>query len=513
VRPAQGSPSGAPGRAILRPIQRIVLLFLTFLVLGLAACGSPAPSPDAGPALDADTTVMDLAGYCAGQVEALCLGTEVCACPGADDEACRASQQRACEAALAPLVGTVVLGRVDFDSALGRACVEDSRAFAERCEPFTGANGPRSCLGAFVDRAAIGETCARYSAGLFCAGRTGVCGAAADGLGCSALPGEGMPCVVGRCEDGLVCDGTSCVTPGAEGSRCASAAGCADGLVCAPSGTCGAPGVVGASCTGSATCEAGLACVGGACAEGPAPCAACDSTDPNSCAAGDICLGGEAPSTCAPRAGEGEGCPRFDDCAEGLVCDFAGARPICRATPAIGMACVAGVCAAGAGCGTDGVCAALPGEGELCLLGGATACAEGLGCDPVSGRCAAAGTEGMPCVGGACGPGLVCNFGFPALCVVPAAEGAPCMADAACRAGLHCDFGSGSCAGPVDDGAPCTSDAACRTGSGCVFDGTTNVCEPLPASNGAACEERCGGGLRCTLPPGVCAAGACDLVR
>ncbi len=87
------------------------------------------------------------------------------------------------------------------------------------------------------------------------------------------------------------------------------------------------------------------------------------------------------------------------------------------------------------------------------------------------------------------------------------------MGDDGCAAGLHCDFATNACAAPVPDGATCGSDAWCVAGSACVFDGMGNTCRPVPSTAGTECEERCGGGLRCALPSGVCARGACTLVR
>jgi hypothetical protein len=525
-------------------MHRRSLGLAALLALSSTGCEpAPAPSPDAdlrdafdgGLPVNLDADLRDavvtldadlrdavdggasatLERYCDEQVEALCRGTAACGCPGANPEDCLIAQTRACESALAPLIGSALLGEVDFDPALGRACIEDTRAFAERCDAPTSTNRPASCLGAFTDRARVGGACARFSAGLPCADGAGACVPGAAGLSCVPLATEGMGCTAARCVDGLVCDGASCVRPGAAGSACVIDGMCAGGLVCASTGRCAPPATRGEACASTASCGRGLACVEGRCADGPAPGSSCDSTVSSSCASADVCLPGDGPSTCARRAAEGESCPRFDDCAAGLACDFAATPPVCRALPPAGMPCVSGQCADGAGCvasGASGSCETLPGAGMPCLVGASLPCAAGLGCDPDTGLCEPGGAEGMPCVAGACASGFVCDFGTPARCRAPVGEGERCTSDEGCRSGLHCDFETNRCASALADGALCASDAACRPGSACVFDGTSNTCRALPSGSGEPCMDRCGGGLRCVLPPGTCARGACLLV-
>jgi hypothetical protein len=96
----------------------------------------------------------------------------------------------------------------------------------------------------------------------------------------------------------------------------------------------------------------------------------------------------------------------------------------------------------------------------------------------------------MPCTGGVCAAGLVCEFfGELPTCVLPGSIGDRCASNRDCGAALYCDDG----------------------------DGASGVCQPLPAEVGAPCEFsyelRCGGGLRCAVSPGACAPGACAFVR
>jgi hypothetical protein len=131
------------------------------------------------------------------------------------------------------------------------------------------------------------------------------------------------------------------------------------------------------------------------------------------------------------RLSVGDACEQDLDCPPGLLCDGR-----CRPRLAIGEVCSrADDCGdLGSYCGFDVRCHRLPLDGELCNDG---MCGPGLGCDPLTGRCAGFRTEAESC-----------------------AE----LGVALCSRGLYCDRWDGTCRPQRPDGADCSDGPECITG-------------------------------------------------
>jgi len=193
------------------------------------------------------------------------------------------------------------------------------------------------------------------------------------------------------------------VAAGAASWDQAAADACLDALVAEPSSV------------GPASCEAAVL---GSKALG----AACGMTE--ECGEDAWCdRSAGCPGVCTTRSTRGDPAPPFElpgegeacgpigglsmGCAAGLFCD----EGICATPPSVGEPCPAGVCAFGATCDSDRVCAAWPGHGEACLpsagLGGGGLGGLGFGlcrfgwCDGASdsdpGTCTAFRDHGAPC--------------------------------------------------------------------------------------------------------------------
>lgn len=481
------------------------------LALLLSACGggdSDQP-PDGGATPDGgDAPYLQ---YCVDIAAALCDGTEVCACPEVDSElACPERLQRQCERASTAFIGMVALGYADYDAGKLTECAAAIDAFGQTCAAPSGRNQPAACLEVFTDRAGLGDLCGPASQGLGCAGGDGACAVPAGELllRCLPLPGDGAPCATGRCADGLACRSGTCGALLADGASCGVDEQCEAALVCGVDGTCGAPAADGGACGEDADCAAGLSCEGGECAPAPALGSACATIDASACGAERACWATGGPSSCAARAGDGEACIAFDDCAAGLACDYALASPVCRPLPGDLEPCVSGQCAAGLAC--DGMTCIAPLVLDApCGPFTAVPCAAGLGCDSATNTCRPAGAVGEACVGGACAAGLACDFGLgTGTCRSPTGVDTICgFNDALCIAGTYCDGASQRCAERGGVGAPCTDDRGCVDGAACA-DG---LCAALPDAVGEVCDGRCAGALRCGPPPGECVAAGCAL--
>ncbi len=234
----------------------------------------------------------------------------------------------------------------------------------------------------------------------------GECGVEQDCLGdtfckldscpgiCTPLLAAGSSCQDDdQCQEGLHCsDNTEkCATVAAEGAACGGGTGpdCEIGMVCAgededtaTQGVCTAQADVfteklGDSCsfeTGT-LCEPGLCCIlvvetvdGGPqalfeCAEGVSSGQDCSFGVPTQCPFGEYCSGidltaGDYAGTCQPLPGEGQDCVQdlAGSCAPGLVCDTDGK---CHAVGRLGDPCVSDL-----GCASElcqgGVCARPP---------------------------------------------------------------------------------------------------------------------------------------------------------
>jgi hypothetical protein len=483
-------------------LSRLVLSASTAWVLD--GCGGGGTSADAGldvlteHAMDGghggnDAGSATIASYCAPLAMALCTRAADCGCgvvlPGGalDVGACARRLEAACGAAWGPFVeaGAVV------DPARAAACVEAIAAGTPPCGAPSAVVAFAVCEPFVIDAAGLGETCASP----YCAGGEGVCVRGEGGGTCMPRGAAGAACEdMFSCATGLACLEGRCRALLAEGqSGCTTDLACAPPLLCVE-GTCRARGALGAPCTDTRTCERGLVCEAGTCAARTGT--TCGEARP--CGSLEGCA--RPPSCRAPRT-LGERCAEDTDCEAALHCDDASGT--CAVRPGDGEACARGVvCGPGLGCdGLGGTCRPLPGLGAPCAFGerGPFLCADGLAC--VEGACGPLPTEGQPCAGvDTCAPGLGCAFGpSGSVCIVPRGEGEPCENRQACGDGLHCGT-EGTCAADVALGAPCNPGLG-DCGGACVPDASGGFVCRAPLAEGATCldDADCTAGLTCLV--------------
>jgi hypothetical protein len=213
----------------------------------------------------------------------------------------------------------------------------------------------------------------------------------------------------------------------AEGDTCTTGADCAGQAFCPTSAcprVCSARHAAAESCSRDEECKSGLICVQSKCAEPAAVGDACGGTTGAVCALGTSCLGStaEAAGQCATNASVqvgavGEVCtPGGTLCQEGLSCAYDGDQGFnCQAAVAAGEPChlaLPTMCPSSQYCTaedvtTDGRCAALPVDGEPCVLG--SECAGGH-------VCLQAGSEAVVCrrvrdLGETCEVDAMCRSG------------------------------------------------------------------------------------------------------
>lgn len=236
---------------------------------------------------------------------------------------------------------------------------------------------------------------------------------------------------------------------------------------------------------------------------------------------------------CLPPAELGECCLGWEDCAEGLVCDYP--ELMCFE---VCLYPYGGPCEPSEGYGGwEIICAgAFPEfvsycyehkDGEaLCLDAGLEdyVCApeeyDVLGCTPDlvcdsdyhPPLCKPPKmVEGSHCQEDShCEASLVCNQGYqPAVCLPPGEEGELCGGHNECQPGLICNHGHipSICAPHSTEGGPCTSIWDCEPGLKCNPGYVPAICA-APGKEGDPCyyDSNCEPGLECdaTQDPGVC---------
>jgi hypothetical protein len=365
----------------------------------------------------------------------------------------RAIRRRAIRAALAA-------GRVSFDEAAGRACIELLPWF-DSCPESGGPELPAACQDAIRPEVGRGAPCrpagvdpvvafnVECSAGLRCDAADGC-----DGT-CEPLAAEGEPCIYRECADGLHCEGRVCRPPGGLGESCSLLLDdCAAGTQCVL-GRCEVPVAPGEPCDpGRYDCRYPARCWAGS--DGVSRC-----TEPADLPAGSPC-GWQGPcgpdlacfdidratltGTCMPSRTEGQACSDTEKCGPWLRC----VDGLCRRIAMPHESCDGTnvVCPLTHHCSPEDTCDPLPLLGQLC--GDATRCFHGecLGdhcellptgaeCDDdylsplgscegfcssaVMGLCLDPVVEGEACgsgFGSQCGPGLGCpDYWRPVGCV------------------------------------------------------------------------------------------------
>jgi len=305
------------------------------------------------------------------------------------------------------------------------------------------------------------------------------------------------------------------------GAACDTSFACVDGY-CARSdysrsrpdyvaggcGVCVARGDVGATCQGHGwagmdwECRPGLTC-NAPDGDTPGQCIATqlgDACPTNVCSEG-VCSAGR----CVTPLPIGASCDDDDAC---------GTSADCVGHCTDGRACEVG----DATCGTipcaGGTCVAEAAFGEPCDVD--NDCADGLACR--IGRCDMGALEGQPCAGTFCAPHLACSSTSPdAVCLGPAAHGAPCVATSQCPTGNACDT---ICYAWLAPSAACDPNGIdrCVPGTGCV-DG---ACRTLPdlgqpcttgCIRGMCLRGTCGSppvGTMCDLGDPVCGTNVCE---
>jgi hypothetical protein len=315
-----------------------------------------APAPDAGTATANDAATsedaavsdasapsdgdVDVADFSAKLASAVCASLRTCLGEQklrafVDDEPCEDRFAASfAQGDFATLTDSIERGRVELHAESLESCYADTRALG--CAIHT-ERLPASCQAAFQGKVALGEACTSGS----------------DCMGKSYCPTTACPRV--------------CTARGTAADSCARDEECESGLICAQ-GACAAPAAIGETCggTSSGVCALGTSCVGST-KEQSGECLA--NGDVQIGAVGDVCT------------------PGGTLCKEGLSCAYDGDQGFnCQEPAASGEPCHLALptqCPASEYCTaadvtTEGVCSALPTDGQACVLG--SECAGGHVC-------------------------------------------------------------------------------------------------------------------------------------
>ncbi len=443
-----------------------------------------------------------VADYCAPLAALVCARGSSCGCSaitpsGAfDTAACVSAFTAECMDAYAPVEAAIQAGEARVDGERVAECIALVMTSTPSCEAPRGAVTLGLCPAWFTGDAALGAPCAFP----ICGDGAGFC----DQGTCVPRPGSGDPCDGLECEPGLLCIEGTCGAPGSPSDACVTDDACAPPLRCL-AGACAALSSTGGPCTDDAGCAVGLVCGTNGCeAAPPPPCA--DAAD---CGNLSACV---TVPRCATPVAVGGVCSGDPGCEAGLFCD----NGLCAALPGDGEPCQNGtLCAPGLACAMDfGDCAPLPGDGAPCAFGpnGPNQCATGLGC--VDGTCGPMPGLNEPCtVDNRCEAPLACDFTAQgSFCVAQKALGGACQNDQVCGTGLHCDFAVGACAADFAVGAACSVGNECGVTQVCLpNDGLGLACAPMPGL-GDACLFDCEAGLFCGIDAAdaVCVPGLCN---
>ena len=344
-----------------------------------------------------------------------------------------------------------------------------------------------------------------------------------DGDPCTAADGcangacGGTPIADGgSCDDGSICTtGDVCFGGLCDGFTANDGASCDDGDICTQFDVCS-----GGGCAGSPIDCSGLDddCNVGVCNPATGACEAMTANEAGPCEDGDLCTISETCATGACVGGLPVDCSILDDVCNNGVCNSA--TGLCERAPSNeGGVCNDGddLCTSNDVC-TAGTCAGTP----IDCSGLDDACNVGV-CNAATGVCEALpANEGGSCNDGeACTQNDTCGGGVCAGTPVDCSPfGDACNLSTCNPATGACQIAPTNEGGACDDGDLCTQTDTCTTGvcagtpvdcsgltGGClvgVCNSGTGVCEALPVSDGAACDD----GDQCTLDD-VCATGVC----
>ena len=322
--------------------------------------------------------------------------------------------------------------------------------------------------------------------------------------------GDGQVCVHTPvvCEADTLCrqwhcdPGAGCVAEDADsGTSCSDGFPCSDWDVCDGNGQCQ-----------SRNCDDGIPCTVDSCdtSDSPARCVndplplnntPCDDGD--ECTTWDICKAGRCSGLSCVQSCDEQGCTSELD----------------------PSGCIESECIPGTGCvfhesPTANDCPApcpydeLPLEWRCVERGSVGApcvedanCGEGLHCDVSQGFCAAAGVAGAPCLSDDhCDTSCHCDVSTER-CVGDAQEGGACTTNTDCAASFYCDESQSPfvCVVRGDSGATCLDDAQCAVTHWCELVTHQCVLDRVGGENCAG-DDACQGPLVCLPPENVCGA-------
>jgi hypothetical protein len=344
------------------------------------APGEPAAARDAGTDAQAsDAAQVDVEGFSRGLAAALCESLKTCL---GEQKLRTFVKNEDCETRFAAsfaqgdfatLQDSVERGRVEVRPEAVDKCYADTRAMG--CAIHT-ERLPASCQEAFAGQVAAGGTC---TSGNDCAGKS-YCPTTACPRACTARHAAAESCTRDEeCESGLICAQSVCAKPAALGAACAGTSGgqCALGSSCVGStkeqaGRCVAnaevqAGAIGDVCTpGGTLCREGLSCAfdgneGFSCQRASASGEACHLALPTQCPAAEYCTAEDVTTEgrCAALPTDGQPCVLGSECAGGHVCMSAGeSAVVCKRVRDLAEACEADAMCRSGRC-AQGKCAAI----------------------------------------------------------------------------------------------------------------------------------------------------------
>jgi hypothetical protein len=331
-----------------------------------------APKPEASKPFDIEAFSEKLA-------KAVCVSLRDCVGeqklrPFVDNEDCEMHFAKAfAQSDFGPLHDSVERGRLQLHPESLARCYTDTRKLG--CAIQT-ERLPASCQDALEGTVEQGDAC---TIGAECAGQN-FCPDTACPRVCTARRSAAGSCARDEeCQSGLICLQGACAAPAALGEACAgsSKAVCALGTSCVGStkeqaGSCVAnaevqAGELGAVCTpGGTLCREGLSCAydgdqGFNCQDAVASGANCHLALPTQCPASEYCTAEAVTSEgrCAALPRDGEPCVLGNECAGGHVCSSAAeGAVVCRRIGDLAQACAADAMCRSGRC-AQGKCAAI----------------------------------------------------------------------------------------------------------------------------------------------------------
>jgi hypothetical protein len=325
-------------------MRRLVLVVLS----GALACKpAPAPPPDVAAIAAAAGSFVQSYGLILCQWQNCLTPTS----PAGVKALCTPLPQQYVDAAANAAAG-VIAGRAQFNSVDAQSCLTALAAY-----------GGSSCWGPNAPRQPIDDA---FNAS---------CNAVFTG---QVAPGDpcftSWECSGGFCDDSLdACPG-HCQVLRTKGVVCTADSECASGLSCGANGTCLPPAAAGEDCY-ETRCQPGLACVGSQCVT---PMSGMVCAQPSDCGSALTCSiqAGASTGVCQALVPPGGACVAPVDCQGLQLCIPSYPMNICASPVDVGAACgssglsgaPAGQCFADVPCNAStSQCSPLPSAGDFCL--------------------------------------------------------------------------------------------------------------------------------------------------